>query len=25
MAKSALFTVRNNESCPKCGAELVIR
>ncbi|HHU9809183.1 TPA: hypothetical protein ACULDY_000933, partial [Escherichia coli] len=22
MAKSALFTVRNNESCPKCGAEL---
>ncbi|HGV2822073.1 TPA: hypothetical protein ACNCG6_004688, partial [Escherichia coli] len=21
MAKSALFTVRNNESCPKCGAE----
>ncbi len=25
MAKSVLFTVRNNESCPKCGAELVIR
>ncbi|NYY78411.1 hypothetical protein DMI69_15950 [Escherichia coli] len=25
MAKSALFTVRNNESRPKCGAELVIR
>ncbi|XPE63088.1 topoisomerase DNA-binding C4 zinc finger domain-containing protein [Shigella flexneri] len=24
MAKSALFTVRNNESCRKCGAELVI-
>lgn len=25
MAKSALFTVRNNEPCPQCGAELVIR
>jgi len=25
MAKSALFNVRNNESCPQCGAELVIR
>jgi putative DNA topoisomerase len=25
MAKSALFTVRKNEPCPQCGAELVIR
>lgn len=25
MAKSALFTVRNNEPCPQCGAKLVIR
>lgn len=25
MAKSALFSVRKNEPCPQCGAELVIR
>lgn len=25
MAKSALFTVRKNEPCPQCGAQLVIR
>ncbi|MEJ8323173.1 topoisomerase DNA-binding C4 zinc finger domain-containing protein [Kosakonia sacchari] len=25
MAKSALFSVRNNKPCPQCGAELVIR
>ncbi|EBX1231324.1 DNA topoisomerase I, partial [Salmonella enterica subsp. enterica serovar Enteritidis] len=23
MAKSALFSVRKNEPCPQCGAELV--
>ncbi|VEC83583.1 DNA topoisomerase type IA zn finger domain-containing protein [Raoultella ornithinolytica] len=25
MTKSALFSVRKNEPCPQCGAELVIR
>lgn len=25
MSKTALFTVRNNELCPRCGAEMVIR
>lgn len=25
MVKAALFTVRNQEPCPECGAELVIR
>lgn len=25
MTKSALFSVRKNQPCPQCGAELVIR
>lgn len=25
MTKTALFSVRKNEPCPQCGAELVIR